>query len=209
MLIGLEFDGQGSDVIVKVPVLGDLPGQTPVFGAGDGGLQDLEVASGPCEHVVGPGGQGFDGRVGAVVGLCVEVNNVGLFVRPLHVGIPRDGSIIIEFDPLGGVIECVPDRDVEVRDLAVVRDIPCWWLIEGSLIVEDTLLQGVDLLFILLNVDYGVHLLVCDGLEETVCDLLQEGCIDVIVGLEGVGDYVWGHCWGCWGPSMPEGQWHG
>jgi hypothetical protein len=70
LLVGLELNGQHSDVI-KLAVSGNLPGQPPVVGVSHGSLQNLEVAPGPSEHMAEPHWQGFGGGIGAGVGLGI------------------------------------------------------------------------------------------------------------------------------------------
>jgi hypothetical protein len=107
----------------------------------------------------------------------------------LGVSVAGDSPIIVKFDPFCGAVEPIANWDVEVGDLIVVEDIPHRWLLEGILIVEDGLLQGMDLVFILLGGNSSLDLPVGNGLEEAIGDLLEEGCIDVIIDLK-----CGGHC---------------
>jgi hypothetical protein len=81
-------------------------------------------------------------------------------------------------------VSAVASRDVEVGDLVIVEDVPHRWLLEGVLIVEDVLLQGVDSVFILFGGDGHFSFLVGNGLEKPVGDLVEKGCVDVVVDLE-------------------------
>jgi hypothetical protein len=55
MLILLSLDRQMGDVIVNLPISGNLPRQTPVIGVGHSSLEDLELATQASEYVTGLG----------------------------------------------------------------------------------------------------------------------------------------------------------
>ena len=57
--------------------------------------------------------------------------------------------------PLGLLIEPVTNRDVKVTDLPIVDNETCGWLVEGRLVVEDSLLQVMDLILILFGGNCG------------------------------------------------------
>jgi hypothetical protein len=61
VLVALEFDRKGCDVVVDLTVVHDLMGQTPVISLSHSHLEDLEVTAGTSEHVLEPGQQGLDG----------------------------------------------------------------------------------------------------------------------------------------------------
>jgi hypothetical protein len=47
MLVGLELDGKHGDVIIKLAIVGNLPGQTPVIDVSNSPLKKLEVCYDP------------------------------------------------------------------------------------------------------------------------------------------------------------------
>jgi hypothetical protein len=108
--------------------------------------------------------------VDAVVRHHVQVNNVGLFIGPLGAVVAGDCSVIIETDPFGLLIEPVAHWDVEVGDLAVIDSVASRGLIESSLIVKDTLLEVVEMVFIPFSCDAGTGFVVGNGLEEAIGD---------------------------------------
>jgi hypothetical protein len=97
---------------------------------------------------------------------------------------------------------------VEVRDLVSVKYISHRWLMEGVLVVEDVLLEGVDSVFILLGGECSLSLPVGNGLKESIGNLAEEGCVDVIVDLECGDNHPRGHHGDGWGSRTPEWEWH-
>jgi hypothetical protein len=61
---------------------------------------------------------------------------------------------------------------MEVADLPIVDHVPCWWLIECSLIVEHPLFKVMDVILILLCCNAGAGLPISNGLEEAIGDAL-------------------------------------
>jgi hypothetical protein len=117
-----------------------------------------------------PAQEHLKGGVDAVVGRCVQVNDMGLFIWPLGAVITRDSSVVIEADPLGLLVKTVTHWDMEVHNFAIVECVASWRLIEGILIVEDVLFEVVESVFIPFVGDSGGCFSVSDGLEEPVCD---------------------------------------
>jgi hypothetical protein len=73
---------------------------------------------------------------------------------------------------------------VEVRYFPIVKHVAHGWLVECGLIVEDSLLQGMETVFISFRGYGGVGFSVSDGLEEAIGDTLEEDCIQVRLGLQ-------------------------
>ena len=88
-----------------------------------------------------------------------------MLIRPLCRAVPQDSSIVVKAYPLGLLIEPIANRDVKVGDLPVVEGEAFRWCIEGSLIVEDTLLKTMELVLIGFGGDGSVGLMIGDGLE--------------------------------------------
>jgi hypothetical protein len=65
--------------------------------------------------------------------------------------------------------------------------------------VQDLLLKGADTVLVPFRGDSSVGLLVSDGLEESIGDTLELGCIEVGLCLECSLNGVWGEGEWCWG----------
>jgi hypothetical protein len=68
---------------------------------------------------------------------------------------------------------------VKVRYFPIIEDIAYRWLVKCFLIVEDSLLHGVEAILIPLCGHGGVSFSVSDSLEEAVGDASEEDCIQV------------------------------
>jgi hypothetical protein len=68
------------------------------------------------------------------------------------------------------LIKPITHWDVEVGDFAVVEHIASWGLIEGVLVVEDSLFKVVESVFILLVGYAGAGLSIGDGLQKAIGD---------------------------------------
>ena len=68
-------------------------------------------------------------------------------IRALAIVITSDPAIFQPFDPLGGVEDSITNGDVEVRHSPIILDIAVGRSIECVLIVLDTIVEPVDLLF--------------------------------------------------------------
>jgi hypothetical protein len=110
---------------------------------------------------------------------------VGLLIGALCTEVTRDGAIIIEPDPLHFLIEPTANWDVEVRDLPVIEDVACGWLIECRLVVEDSLFQAVEPIFVPLCRYGGVGLAIGNGLKQPVSDASEEDGIQIQLSLKG------------------------
>jgi hypothetical protein len=84
VLILLDLDGDGCDIVVKFTVVHDLVGQTLVIHVSHSLLQELEVPTGTSEQVPEPRQECLERGVDTVVGHRIQVNDVGLFVGPLR-----------------------------------------------------------------------------------------------------------------------------
>ena len=187
-LILLDLDGHRRDIIVELPVMGDLSSEAPIPHVGHGLLEYLEVGSRPCEHVSEPRREWFKRGVDAVVRGRIKVDDVRLLVGTLGTVVTRHGAVIVESYPLGFLIEAVADRDLEVSDLPGIELIPLRWMVESFLVVEDLLLEVVEVILVPLGGHTRTGLVVGDGLEETIGDGSQHGVVDVGVRLEGRAD---------------------
>jgi hypothetical protein len=68
---------------------------------------------------------------------------------------------------------------VEVVHLLIVENVTCRQFVECGLVVEDSLLQGVEVVFVSFLGHGGVGLSISDGLEETIGDTSEKDCIQV------------------------------
>jgi hypothetical protein len=72
---------------------------------------------------------------------------------------------------------------VEIADLPIIKHEAIGGVVEGVLVVEDVLLQMVDMILEGLLGDGSVSLAIHDGLKESICNGLEEGGINVRLGL--------------------------
>jgi hypothetical protein len=68
---------------------------------------------------------------------------MGLLIGALGAKVAGDGAIVVEVNPFHLLVEPTANRNVEIGDLTIIEGVACGWLIEGCLIVKDSLLQGV------------------------------------------------------------------
>jgi hypothetical protein len=96
-----------------------------------------------------PGWECFKGRVDAIVRGRIQVDNMGLLIRPLGAMIAGNRSVVIEMDPLGFLIEPIAHWDVEVSDFTIIEGIASRGFVEPSFVVEDVLFEVMESIFIL------------------------------------------------------------
>ena len=83
-----DFDSRGElgGFLIELAEASDLPSQPPVVKVADVTLEVYEVAAGPNEEGVEPGGEWFDGILFTMpnrVSLCIQIDNVrGLILLP-------------------------------------------------------------------------------------------------------------------------------
>jgi hypothetical protein len=94
----------------------------------------------------------------------VQIDDVGLFIRPLCSVITWDSPIVIEPDPLCFLVEPVTNQDMEVGDLTIVECVAGGGLVESVLVVEDVLLEVVDPVFVPLHCNGSGGFSIGDGL---------------------------------------------
>jgi hypothetical protein len=108
---------------------------------------------------------------------------VGLFVRTLGAEVARDSAIIIEPNPFGFLIDPAARGDVEATDLPIIEGVACGGLVKGVLVVKDSLFQAMEVIFVLFGRYGSVGFPIGDGLEEAVSNTLEEGGVQVGLGL--------------------------
>jgi hypothetical protein len=83
------------------------------------------------------------------------------------------------------LVKPVADWDVEVGNFAVVEYVALRRVVEGVLIVEDTLFEVTDSILVPLCCNSGGGFSVRNGLEESIGDAPKEWGVDVGLCLEG------------------------
>ena len=108
---------------------------------------------------------------------------MGLLIGALSAEVAGDGAIVIEPDPFCFLIEPTTNGDVEVRDLPIVEDVACGWLIESAFRVEDSLLLTVEPVFVSFCRYSSVSLSIGDGLKQAISDASEEDGIQIWLSL--------------------------
>jgi hypothetical protein len=184
--------------LIELAEASDLPSQPPVVKVADVVLQVPEVAAGPDEEGVKPGGERFD-RVFLSMPICVslhiQVNNMRGLIQALLIMVSGNSSIFQLFDPLGWTEDSITEGDVEVGYLSVVLDVPVGGLFEYILVVFDAVMKPVDLLFEAADFAGFLGIASGDGGEEPFSNGSEDVCIEIGVGHQGGCNCIGQHRW--------------
>jgi hypothetical protein len=82
--------------------------------------------------------------------------------------VARDGTVVVEADPLCLLVESVAHWNVEVGDFAIVEYVAGGGVVEGVLIVKDALFEVMDSILVPFGCDSGGGFPIGDSLQEPI-----------------------------------------
>ena len=111
------------DMVGEVAVAHNLRGDHPIPDSFDFLTDNLEVGGGADEELEEPTGERENGAVEVVIGLCIQISDVGDCLRSVVLEETGATPIWELLDPVGRLPETFFDRDEETRGLVCVEDV--------------------------------------------------------------------------------------